>query len=85
MVWGRPLSFSLLFPSRFFLPPRGHAVFERVRLARRLTVGNHIGSSVSEFDTTQVGLGSVRSRKSEQLHSPAAVLRQPQTTYLLEW
>ena len=56
-------------------------MFERVRLARRLTVGNHIGSSVSEFKTSQVGLGSVRKSKSEQLHSPAAVTP-PTSNYL---
>ena len=44
-------------------------------------MGNNIGSSVSEFETTQVGLGSVRSRKSEQLHSPAAVTP-PTSNYL---
>ena len=44
-------------------------------------MGNHIGSSVSEFNLTQVGLGSVRSRKSEQLHSPAAVTP-PTSNYL---
>ena len=43
---GAPPFVFLCFSFPFFLPPRGHAVFEVVRLALRPTVGNHIGSSV---------------------------------------
>ena len=81
MVWGRPLLFSFLFPSPFSSLPEVTLCSKEFGWREGRQWATILAQALAEFNLTQVGLGSVRSRKSEQLHSPAAVTP-PTSNYL---